>query len=312
VSQFTNTEVATLTESFTNTSLSTVDKQTSTHTVEMRTVAGGEGRVKDVSSTKMRSIGVGTVLSGNAGFDRPSAVKTKESGVGQISINDNYLVGLKMRTIACGPPQLTVGPTGSRRSVGVGDKPVGEFVESPQPQAPSGMETGLDHYIERVQKLLAEQQALLAVDYYRVYFRAGGIFENAVYEGIPEMLCELKKRNATVALATSKPYEFSVQILDHFDLHKYFDYVGAATMDGKISRKADVIRHLLGQLGEADKSSVLMIGDRDQDIEGAKANGLRSAGVLWGYGSKDELMDAGADYIVSAPSDLFNIQKEMK
>ena len=157
-----------------------------------------------------------------------------------------------------------------------------------------------------------EQQALLAVDYYREYFRAGGIFENAVYEGIPEMLCELKKRNATVALATSKPYEFSIQILDHFDLHKYFDYVGAATMDGKISRKADVIRHLLGQLGEADKSSVLMIGDRDQDIEGAKANGLRSAGVLWGYGSKDELMDAGADYIVSAPSDLFNIQKEMK
>ncbi|XDB53084.1 hypothetical protein ABFV05_006700 [Capra hircus] len=165
VSQFTNTEVAALTESCTNTSLSTVDKQTSTRTVEMRTVAVGEGRVKDVSSTKMRSIGVGTVLSGNAGFDRPSAVKTKESGVGQISINDNYLVGLKMRTIACGPPQLTVGPTGSRRSVGVGDEPVGEFVESPQPQAPSGMETGLDHYIERVQKLLAEQQALLAENY---------------------------------------------------------------------------------------------------------------------------------------------------
>ncbi|KAM9675596.1 KN motif and ankyrin repeat domain-containing protein 1 isoform 8-T12 [Dama dama] len=165
VSQFTNTEMATLTESCTNTSLSTVDKQTSTCTVEMRTVAVGEGRVKDVSSTKMRSIGVGTVLSGNAGFDRPSAVKTKESGVGQISINDNYLVGLKMRTIACGPPQLTVGPTSSRRSVGVGDEPVGEFVESPQPQAPSGMETGLDHYIERVQKLLAEQQALLAENY---------------------------------------------------------------------------------------------------------------------------------------------------
>uniref|UniRef100_A0A8C6CX38 KN motif and ankyrin repeat domains 1 n=1 Tax=Moschus moschiferus TaxID=68415 RepID=A0A8C6CX38_MOSMO len=165
VSQFTNTELATLTESCTNTSLSTVDKQTSTCTVEMRTVAVGEGRVKDVSSTKMRSIGVGTVLSGNAGFDRPSAAKTKESGVGQISINDNYLVGLKMRTIACGPPQLTVGPTGSRRSVGVGDEPVGEFVESPQPQAPTGMETGLDHYIERVQKLLAEQQALLAENY---------------------------------------------------------------------------------------------------------------------------------------------------
>ncbi|XP_014650909.1 PREDICTED: KN motif and ankyrin repeat domain-containing protein 1 isoform X2 [Ceratotherium simum simum] len=166
VNQFTNTETATLTESSTNTSLSTSDKQTSTQTVEMRTVAIGEGRVKDVnSSAKTRSIGVGTVLSGNSGFDRPSAVKTKESGVGQININDNYLVGLKMRTIACGPPQLTVGLTASRRSIGVGDEPVGEFEESPQPQAPSGMMTGLDHYIERVQKLLVEQQTLLAENY---------------------------------------------------------------------------------------------------------------------------------------------------
>ncbi|XP_019585764.2 KN motif and ankyrin repeat domain-containing protein 1 isoform X2 [Rhinolophus sinicus] len=166
VNQFTNTETAILTESCTNTSLCTLDKQTSTQTVETRTVAVGEGRVKDVnSSTKMRSIGVGTVLSGSSGFDRPSAVKTKESGVGQISINDNYLVGLKMRTIACGPPQLTVGLTASRRSVGVGDESVGEFVERSQPRAAPGMMTGLDHYIELVQKLLAEQQTLLAENY---------------------------------------------------------------------------------------------------------------------------------------------------
>ncbi|KAM4847126.1 KN motif and ankyrin repeat domain-containing protein 1 isoform X2 [Urocitellus parryii] len=167
--QCTNTETATLVESCTNTSLSTLDKQTSTQTVEMRTVAIGEGRVKDVnSSTKTRSVGVGTVLSGNLGFDKPSAVKTKEAGVGQINIHDNYLVGLKMRTIACGPPhgsQLTGGPMGSRRSVGVGDEPVEEFLEGPQTQAPSGMVTGLDHYIERVQKLLAEQQTLLAENY---------------------------------------------------------------------------------------------------------------------------------------------------
>ncbi|XP_054545543.1 KN motif and ankyrin repeat domain-containing protein 1 isoform X3 [Talpa occidentalis] len=166
VNQFTNTEMATLIESCTNTSLNTSDKQTSTQTVEMRTVAIGEGRVKDVnSSVKTRSIGVGTVLSGNSEFDRPSAVKTKESSVGQININDNYLVGLKMRTIACGPPQLTVGLTASRRSIGVGDDPVGELLESPQPQPTSGMMAGLDHYIERVQKLLAEQQTLLAENY---------------------------------------------------------------------------------------------------------------------------------------------------
>ncbi|XP_054948182.1 KN motif and ankyrin repeat domain-containing protein 1 isoform X4 [Pan paniscus] len=166
VHQFTNTETATLIESCTNTCLSTLDKQTSTQTVETRTVAVGEGRVKDItSSTKTRSIGVGTLLSGHSGFDRPSAVKTKESGVGQININDNYLVGLKMRTIACGPPQLTVGLTASRRSVGVGGDPVGESPENPQPQAPPGMMTGLDHYIERIQKLLAEQQTLLAENY---------------------------------------------------------------------------------------------------------------------------------------------------
>ncbi|KAM5261449.1 KN motif and ankyrin repeat domain-containing protein 1 isoform 4-T21 [Hipposideros larvatus] len=166
VNQFTNTETATLIDSYTNTSLHTLDKQTSTWTVEMRTVAVGEGRVKDInSSAKVRSIGVGTVLSGNSGFERPSAVKTKESGVGQINICDNYLVGLKMRTIACGPPQLTVGLTASRRSVGVGDEPVGECVESPQTQAPPRMMTGLDHYIERVQKLLTEQQTLLAENY---------------------------------------------------------------------------------------------------------------------------------------------------
>ncbi|XP_004838261.1 KN motif and ankyrin repeat domain-containing protein 1 isoform X1 [Heterocephalus glaber] len=166
VSQSTNTKTTVLVDCCTNTSLSTLDKQTSTQTVEMRTVAIGEGRVKDVnSSTKMRSVGVGTLLSGNSGFDRPSAVKTKELGVGQINIHDNYLVGLKMRTIACGPPQLTMGLTGNRRSVGVGDEPVGELLEDPQSQAPSGMVTSLDHYIERVQKLLAEQQTLLAENY---------------------------------------------------------------------------------------------------------------------------------------------------
>ncbi|MBR4091106.1 MAG: HAD hydrolase-like protein [Mogibacterium sp.] len=153
----------------------------------------------------------------------------------------------------------------------------------------------------------SEKQALQAVEYYREYFRADGIFENKVYDGIPEMLGELKARNAITALATSKPYEFSVRILEHFGLRQYFDYVGAATMDGRISKKADVIRHLLGELGDADTGSVLMIGDRDQDIEGAKANGLHCAGVLWGYGSNDELMGAGADYIVSAPSDILSL-----
>ena len=149
-----------------------------------------------------------------------------------------------------------------------------------------------------------EDQALEAVEYYREYFRADGIFENKVYAGIPEMLAELKKRGATVALATSKPYEFSVQILEHFDLRQYFDFIGAATMDGRVSRKSDVIKNLIGGLGDIDTEEVLMIGDRDQDVEGAKANDLRCLGVLWGYGSREELLGAGADYLASVPSDI--------
>ncbi|MBO4399267.1 MAG: HAD family hydrolase [Lachnospiraceae bacterium] len=155
-----------------------------------------------------------------------------------------------------------------------------------------------------------EEQANQAVVYYREYFRDTGIFENKVYDGISEMLAELKKRGCKVALATSKPYEFAVRILKHFQLYDYFDFFGAATMDGRITKKADVIAELLRELGNADKSEMLMIGDRDQDIAGAKANGLRSAGVLWGYGSEEELTGAGADYLAAKPEDLLKLAEE--
>ena len=152
-----------------------------------------------------------------------------------------------------------------------------------------------------------DEQAVLAIKYYREFFSTKGLYENEVYEGIPEMLEELKKKGVTVALATSKPYEFSVEILRHFGLSGYFDHVGAATMDGRISKKEDVISNLLGQLNYEEKASVLMVGDRHHDIEGAKANGLHSAGVLWGYGSKEELENAGADYLIAEPKDILSL-----
>ena len=152
-----------------------------------------------------------------------------------------------------------------------------------------------------------DEQAVLAIKYYREFFSTKGLYENEVYEGIPGMLEELKKRDVTVALATSKPYEFSVEILRHFGLSKYFDHVGAATMDGRISKKEDVISNLLGQLNYEDKASVLMVGDRYHDIEGAKANGLHSAGVLWGYGTEEELQKAGAEYLFAKPDDILRL-----
>ncbi|XP_031466177.1 KN motif and ankyrin repeat domain-containing protein 1 isoform X3 [Phasianus colchicus] len=167
VSRCTSTETPVTVDCGTNTVPSSRDQQTSTVSVEMRTVAVGDGRVKDIhASAKMRSVGVGTLLSSHPGFEKLSVTKTKDCGVGQININENYLVGLKMRSIACGPPPLVVVPT-STRSIGVGGEPVCESVsgilESPLP--PAELRTGLDHYIERVQKLLQEQQMLLAENY---------------------------------------------------------------------------------------------------------------------------------------------------
>lgn len=167
VSRCTNTEAPVAVDCGTNTVPSSRDQQTSTVSVEMRTVAVGDGRVKDIhASAKMRSVGVGTLLSSHPGFEKLSVIKTKDCGVGQININENYLVGLKMRSIACGPPPLVVVPT-STRSIGVGGDPVCESVSSllESPLPPPELRTGLDHYIERVQKLLQEQQMLLAENY---------------------------------------------------------------------------------------------------------------------------------------------------
>ncbi|NXX77694.1 KANK1 protein, partial [Urocolius indicus] len=167
VSQCTGTETATLADCGTNTALSSCDKQTNTESVETRSVAVGDGRVKDIhASAKTRSVGVGTLLSSHPGFEKPSAIKTKDCGVGQINIHENYLLGLKMRSIACGPPPLPIVPAGTR-SIGVGGEPVCEPVTSLLETAlpPPELRTGLDHYIERVQKLLQEQQMLLAENY---------------------------------------------------------------------------------------------------------------------------------------------------
>ncbi|XP_007890821.2 KN motif and ankyrin repeat domain-containing protein 1 isoform X4 [Callorhinchus milii] len=160
--KFTNTEQVAHMESSTNTLASSCDKETSTAIIEMRTVAVGDGRVKDVSTAlKTRSVGVGTTATSDIDLEK-SSVKTKDSGIGQINVNESYLVGLKTRHIGCG----TVSPTlanGNTKSVGVGDEPacVAEggqpAVQDPAPQ--------LHHYIELVQKLLQEQQTLLAENY---------------------------------------------------------------------------------------------------------------------------------------------------
>lgn len=153
----------------------------------------------------------------------------------------------------------------------------------------------------------SEDKASEAISYYREYFSTRGLFENEMYEGIPDILCKLKSRGIKLILATSKPDEFSIRILKHFGLLEYFDFIAAATMDEKRTSKAEVITYAIESLDIKDRSEVLMIGDREHDIKGAKANNIMSAGVLYGYGDLYELKEAGADYIVETPEGLLDL-----
>lgn len=149
-----------------------------------------------------------------------------------------------------------------------------------------------------------EDKAEEAIAYYREYFRDTGIFENRVYEGVEDMLRGLHANGKRIVLATSKPEEFAIRILEHFGLRKYFTVVAGASMDSSRSKKGDVIAYAISLCESFEKYTAVMVGDREHDIIGAKENGLKSIGVLYGYGDEKELKTAGADYIVSSPIEV--------
>ena len=158
-------------------------------------------------------------------------------------------------------------------------------------------------------------KAMEAVSKYREYFATKGLYENSVYEGIPELLQTLRDNGFHLAIATSKPEEYSIKIAEHFNISKYFDHICGSLMNETRSKKSEVIAYAMqtcglkpsGVDGEGDAARILMIGDRFHDIEGARANKIKSCGVLYGYGSQKELQDAGADYIALTVSDLLDI-----
>ncbi len=148
----------------------------------------------------------------------------------------------------------------------------------------------------------SEEEAKEAVRIFREYFTEKGIYENTVYEGVPEMLQALYESGFTLAVATSKPEAFAKQILERFDLAKYFTVIAGASMDG--TDKPTVIRQTLSRLHTEPSSRVLMVGDREHDIFGAKEVGVSSLGVLYGYGSEKELKEAEADGIIALPAEI--------
>lgn len=154
---------------------------------------------------------------------------------------------------------------------------------------------------------LDAEQAEQAVAKYRERFRDTGIFENEVYEGIPKMLRTLQSKGFFLAVASSKPQVFVERILDHFDLRKYFKVIVGSELDGTRENKDEVVQEALNRLfayKPIQKGQVYMIGDRKFDVEGAKAQGVESVGVAYGYGSMEELKAAKADYIVRSVAEL--------
>lgn len=152
-----------------------------------------------------------------------------------------------------------------------------------------------------------DQTAEMAVEKYREYFRPHGVYENIVYDGVEHMLKCLKNCGKKLVLATSKPTVFAEVILEHFSLKQYFDFVIGSELDGTRVKKGDVISYALEIASVRDKSQVVMIGDREHDIIGAKENGLDCIGVLYGYGDRTEHERCGADVIVETVQELMAV-----
>lgn len=158
-----------------------------------------------------------------------------------------------------------------------------------------------------------EPTALRAIEKYRERFQDKGLFENRIYDGVPELLRKLKGNHKKVAIASSKPTVFVERILEHFDIRRYFDVVVGSELDGTRTEKSEVVAEALRQLyGEESspediaqkKRNTVMVGDRKFDVAGAKAEGVVSVAVAYGYGPMDELKIAAPDYIVRTVEEL--------
>lgn len=145
-----------------------------------------------------------------------------------------------------------------------------------------------------------------ALEIYRDRFGKIGIFENTVYPGIPETLETLEAAGHILYVATSKPAVYADRIIDHFNLQKYFRAIYGSELDGRRSDKTSLLAYIL-EKEPIDSTQTIMIGDRKHDITGAKANNIRALGVLWGYGTKEELILSGAHCCLSKPEELISL-----
>lgn len=152
-----------------------------------------------------------------------------------------------------------------------------------------------------------EELAISAIEKYREYFATKGIFENNVYPMIPELLKDLSSQGKKLVLATSKPTDFAQRILEHFHLNQYFAFTGGSNLDGSRTKKSEVIAYALQASQVRSQANAVMIGDRKFDIIGAREVGIDSVGVLYGYGTYQELIKENPTHLAHSMDDLRKI-----
>ena len=156
-----------------------------------------------------------------------------------------------------------------------------------------------------------EEEAEKAVKKYREYYGEKGIYENKLYDGMEGLLTKLKQAGKYLIVATSKPEELAVKVLETFHLEHYFDDICGSTFDNSRVSKDAVIKYALEKNSITNTDRVVMIGDRKYDVLGAKMFNILSIGVLYGFGSEEELREAGADRIATTVEDIYDIVIEL-
>ncbi len=154
---------------------------------------------------------------------------------------------------------------------------------------------------------LSEEEAKRAVEYYREYFSTTGIYENIIYPGVAGLLESLRTGGRRLFVATSKPTVFAERIVEYFGLAGFFSDVVGSNLDGTRCVKAEIIEYIMAAQPGVKKNRVVMVGDREYDVIGARANGIASIAVTYGYGSMEELKQAQPDHIVESVAQLVKL-----
>lgn len=161
---------------------------------------------------------------------------------------------------------------------------------------------GFSHFIG-----LSDADSERAVGLYRAHYKAGALFECSLYDGVREVLDRLHTRGIVSVVATCKPHEFASRIVDHLGISDRIAFVSGPEMDGTRGSKQEVISYAAAKLGITDLTKCLMLGDRGSDVMGAAYHGMDCVGALWGFGSREELLESGARYLCTAPREVLSV-----